>query len=131
LSCAISNPPIAATKIRLYDNSKNIEGLVSFNYQYQMAGKFRYDTYNNSVDYYKCSPTQYLHYFITGRYWINEFAALQVDCVCSQNISGIKIELTSGPDENYNQVKNTLKSGALIGIDFIFIQLSAENKNQF
>lgn len=107
------------SKFRIYDNSKKIEAYLSLNYSYQMAGKFRYDANNNLVDYYNSSKTQYLHYYLTGRIWLDKFAALQLNCGYSQNIGGINIQYLSGPNENYNKVKRTLNSGILVGVDLI------------
>ena len=106
-------------KFRFYDNSKNIECYGSLNYSYQLSGRVRYDASNHLVDYYNVSPIQYLHYYLSGRLWVNKFNALQLNCGYKQNISGIKIQHFSGPNENYSKVKNALNSGVLIGIDFI------------
>ncbi len=116
------------SKFRLYDNSKKIETFLSFNYSYQTPGKLRYDN-NNSVDYYNTSATQYLHYCLTGRLWLDRFAALQVNCGYSQNISGISIQHSIGPNKNYNQVKSTLNGGMLIGADLIlFVKIKSNKK---
>ncbi len=107
------------SKLRFYNNSKKIEAFFSSNYSYQLKGKLRYDN-ENSVDYYETGKIQYLHYYLTGRLWLDDkFAALQLNCGYSQNISGIEINHLSGPNKNYNKAQNTLTSGLLIGVDLI------------
>ncbi len=111
------------SRIRIYDNSKKLESYVSINYCYQLKGNLRYEN-NNSVDYYTTGDLQYLHYYLTGRLLLDKFAALQLNCGYSQNISGSNIIHTSGPNENYNLAKKTLGSGLLIGVDLIvFLKL--------
>lgn len=117
------------TKYKLYSNLKNFEILFAVNYSYQVPGEFIYEV-NDLIDYYKTAETQYLHYYLTGRLWLNEYAAIQLDCGYSQNIGAVGIKHSSGPNVNYNKVEKTLKSGILLGIDLIvFLKIRKKSVN--
>ena len=115
------------SKFLIYHKLQRIELFLSLNYSYQVHGRVRYDA-KNSVDYYATGTTQYIHYYLTGRFWFDRFAALQLNSGYSENLSGIRIRHSSGPNENYNNVRKTLDSGLLIGVDLV-VFLESKNGN--